>query len=155
MKRICLAAVLVLLVSGLVWAADPVSPLYQARLDATLAGWESVDTPLGKHGNDPCWPISAQPVSLCVGSVCLGSLCAGSICISSECSGSLCVGSECVGSGCLGSTCLGSGCLGSICGGSVCLGTTMCLKTCGGVITPPIPADPGNTSLAVPRCPQH
>jgi hypothetical protein len=157
MKRIGLVVVVsILLVSGLARAANPVTPLYKARLDATLRGWEASASSIGEDvDNAPWWPASAQPVSLCVGSLCLGSLCAGSLCISSECSGSLCISSGCAGSGCVGSTCLGSGCVGSICGGSACLGVTLCLRTCGG-ITPPTPADPygGTTSLAVPRCPQ-
>jgi hypothetical protein len=162
MKRIvgvvvCLVVGLSPLVPGSSHAASPVTPLYKARLDATVKGWETAVSPMGGDVDcTPWWPASAQPASLCVGSLCLGSLCAGSLCISSECSGSLCVASGCAGSGCVGSTCLGSGCVGSICGGSVCVGTTMCLRTCGG-ITPPTPVDPygGTTSLAVPRCPQQ
>jgi hypothetical protein len=157
MKRIGLVVLAVVLwASSLALAADPVTPLYKARLDATLAGWEAVASTDDGTEATPWWPASAQPVSLCVGSVCLGSLCVGSICLTSDCSGSVCVNSGCVGSGCVGSTCLGSGCVGSVCGGSVCLGATLCLRKCGDT-TPPIPIDPngGNTSLAVPRCPEQ
>ena len=157
MKRIVLViAVLVLGVSSLAGAADPITPLYKARLDATLAGWEATPSQVGDDTEGvPWWPVSAQPMSYCVGSLCLGSMCGGSMCICSECSGSACLNSGCLGSACVGSTCIGSGCIGSICGGSACLGVTLCLRKCGD-ITPPIFQDPdgGNTSLAVPRCPQ-
>ena len=157
MMRIGLViAVVAVCVSSAARASDPITPLYRARLDATLAGWETAGSPPDDDAQGSLsWPASAQPVSFCVGSLCLGSMCAGSLCIGSECSGSVCVNSGCAGSGCVGSTCIGSGCVGSICGGSACMGITLCLRTCGDV-TPPIVQDPygGTTSLAVPRCPQ-
>ena len=115
------------------FAGDPVSPLFQARLDATMDEWER-----GGKAGDPgdqsptWWPASANPVSFCLGSVCLASYCVGSLCVSSDCVGSGCVGSTCLGSGCASSLCVGSGCVGSICGGSACLGVSLCPKRCDG-----------------------
>ena len=104
------------------FASDPVSPLYAARLAETLDGWES-GPPLKAEdaGEATWWPVSLNPLSLCIGSACPQSYCFGS----------LCAESLCLGSGCLGSTCIGSGCLASLCGVSGCLGATLCIKKCG------------------------
>ena len=135
MKRIGLLFSVCLLAACLQsgFGGDPVSPLFQARLDATMAEWERAGDAGDPGGQDPTWwPASANPVSFCAGSVCLASYCIGSFCLSSECVGSGCVGSTCVGSGCVSSLCAGSGCLGSICGGSACMGVSLCPKNCTG-----------------------
>jgi hypothetical protein len=131
MKRIGLIwTCLTLLAWAAAYAGDPLSPLYRARLDATLAEWESatpqtVDDPPGGG------PVSVQPMSFCVLSVCGASFCCGSVCVSSECIGSVCVNSACTVSGCVGSICFGSACAGSICGGSLCIGESLCIQKCG------------------------
>ncbi len=114
------------------YAKDPQSPLFRARLEATMRDWENGGSP-GAYGGDdpPLTPASLNPASFCLGSACLASYCIGSLCISSECVGSGCAGSTCIGSGCAASMCAASGCIGSICGGSACMGTTLCPKVCG------------------------
>jgi hypothetical protein len=149
----------VLISCGVATAGDPVSPLFAARLEATLAGWEIAAVPAGEGGDGevPWWPASAQPASLCVGSLCVGSLCVGSLCVSSDCVGSGCVNSGCAGSGCVGSVCLGSGCAGSMCAGSACLGITLCVRVCGRDGGPTIPQDPsGSIPSSSPMiCPEN
>ena len=116
------------------------SPLYERRL---AVGLENLDSPPGSiriaHleivGRPVETPLSANPLSLCiasgcVGSVCLGSACAGSTCLGSACSSSACTGSACVASGCAGSVCTSSGCAGSACLGSACLGSACLTSTC-------------------------
>jgi hypothetical protein len=135
MKRIALLVLgcLLTICLGNGLAGDPVSPLFQARLDATKAEWERGGEAGDPGGQDPTWwPASANPMSFCLGSVCLTSYCLGSFCMSSHCVGSGCVGSTCLGSGCAASLCVGSGCVGSICGGSACLGVSLCPKKCHG-----------------------
>ncbi|MFZ1946211.1 MAG: hypothetical protein WAW06_01535 [bacterium] len=130
-------------------AGDEVSPLYGARLSATLIEWEMGLGPLPDDGGEetPWFPVSAQPLSFCAGSVCFGSMCFGSMCVSSDC-----VGSGCLSSGCTGSLCAGSTCLGSVCAGSVCLGSACVGSTCGGSTTclrscdPTFPIDDGGPS---------
>jgi hypothetical protein len=125
MKRIALLVLgcLLTICLGNGLAGDPVSPLFQARLDATKAEWERGGEAGDPGGQDPTWwPASANPMSFCLGSVCLAS----------HCVGSGCVGSTCLGSGCAASLCVGSGCVGSICGGSACLGVSLCPKKCHG-----------------------
>lgn len=137
-------------------AGEPVTPLYQARLEATLAEWEGRVRSVDPEIEDPTWwPASLNPVSYCLGSACSQSYCIGSVCINSGCVGSGCVGSTCVGSGCVASICLGSGCAGSICGGSACWGPTGCPKKCGGYNNPPITNDPdnGGATFSLLACP--
>jgi len=146
MKRIRFFVAVVLMflpgLSSIAMAGDPISPLYQARLDATLAEWEMAATgavgggEIGTEGG----PVSVQPFSFCLASVCAGSYCLGSACVNSDCLGSGCINSGCVGSGCVASVCLGSGCVGSMCGGSACVGTTLCVRQCGDS-GPPLPQD--------------
>jgi hypothetical protein len=164
MMRIGLAVLLMLAPAlpflGVADAGDPVSPLFAARLDATLAEWEAAaSVPDGGADGVLWWPASAQPASACVGSLCAGSLCVGSLCASSDCVGSLCVNSGCAGSGCVGSVCLGSGCAGSLCAGSTCAGTTLCVRVCGRNGGPPVPQDPhppGNVPSSSPmNCPEY
>jgi hypothetical protein len=147
-KRLVLL-VLVLLFAGIfrnVLAEDPVSPLFQERLAATLAGWEGgSDSRMAEDAGPPWWPASVNPASFCAGSVCLASYCLGSACISSECIGSGCVGSACLGSGCASSLCLGSGCLGSMCAGSACLGPSLCPRHCDDPTNPISPDYPSLT----------
>lgn len=115
-----------------VGAADPHSPLYDARLAETLAEWEAGGVAARQDSDDPAWwPASLNPASLCIGSLCPQSLCFGSVCLESTC----------LGSGCVGSMCIGSGCAASMCGVSGCAGVTLCLKKCGS-LTPPNPIDP-------------
>jgi hypothetical protein len=129
-------------------AGNPVSPLFRSRHDATMKEWEQGAAMSGSGGDDPIQtPVSVNPVSFCVGSVCLGSYCAGSLCVSSECLGSGCVGSTCIGSGCAASLCAASGCVGSICGGSACMAQTMCIKVCGDNSGPTIVVDPNYDNL--------
>ena len=153
-------AVVFLLLSAFapsVLAADPVSPLYQAQLDATLARWElGASGMIGDGGVDVTGgPASVQPFSFCLASICVGSYCIGSACLNSECIGSGCVNSGCVGSGCVSSVCLGSGCVGSMCGGSACYGATMCVRQCG-PDGPAIPQDPQPSAptMSARTCPQ-
>ena len=136
MKRvICTSLVLIAALSTGATAGDPPSPLYRARLLATLAGWEAPTAVRAGDPEDPgWWPASLNPVSLCVGSACPQSYCLGSICAESIC----------LGSGCIGSTCIGSGCVASLCGVSGCAGTTLCLKKCGYAGGPPNAIDPNN-----------
>lgn len=146
--------------SSIALAGDPISPLYQARLDATLAGWDMAAMGAGGVGEiDPeGGPISAQPFSFCVGSLCAGSYCFGSVCVNSDCLGSACINSGCVGSGCVGSVCVASGCVGSMCGGSACLGVTLCTRACGGdgPPTPQPPLPPGRPPSYSPlNCPEQ
>lgn len=149
----------VLLSCGAVNAGDPVSPLFAARLEATLAEWDMAAATPVAWGDQMgvVWPASAQPASLCVGSLCIGSLCIGSLCVSSDCVGSGCVNSGCAGSGCVGSVCAGSGCAGSMCGGSACVGTTLCIRQCGSDGGPPIPRDPLGSvpSSSAMNCPEN
>lgn len=144
---------------GAAQAGDPVSPLFSARLEATLAGWEMAALRPAERADQEVltWPASAQPASLCVGSLCVGSLCLGSLCVSSDCVGSGCVNSGCAGSGCVGSVCIGSGCTGSMCGGSACMGTTLCIRACGGYGGPPMLRDPlGSLPSGSPmNCPEN
>jgi len=134
MKRMILIAVLLLVLSSsAALARDPLSPLYEACLEATLTGWEKGFSVRGRCPEDDTgWPVSLAPISMCVGSACLQSYCFGS----------LCAESMCLGSGCLGSACLGSGCLGSVCTVSGCVGVTLCLKQCGHSGGPPQLIDP-------------
>lgn len=136
MKRIVFTtSVLVLTLSAPAIAGDPVSPLFEARLAATLAGWEAAAPVETRDSNDPAWwPVSLNPASVC----------GGSLCVQSICFGSLCAESTCLGSGCLASICIGSGCLASLCGVSGCVGTTLCLKKCGHTGGPPNVIDPFN-----------
>lgn len=151
----------ILIACGAADAGDPVSPLFAARLEATLVEWEMAALPVTDDGGEgvPWWPASAQPASLCVGSLCVGSLCVGSLCVSSDCVGSGCVTSGCAGSGCVGSVCLGSGCAGSMCAGSACIGTTLCIRVCGRDGGPPIPQDPyppgSGPSCSPMSCPEN
>ena len=107
--------------------ADGYSPLFARRL---AVGIEDMDPPDDRLGagiflRDPVsTPASANPVSLCLGSFCLGSWCLGSACVNSGCLGSACLNSTCVGSTCVGTMCGGSACVGSICGGSACVAST-------------------------------
>jgi hypothetical protein len=153
------AAAVILFACAAAQARDPVSPLFSARLEATLAGWEMAALRPAECGDQEVltWPASAQPASLCVGSLCVGSLCLGSLCVSSDCVGSGCVNSGCAGSGCVGSVCIGSGCAGSMCGGSACMGTTLCIRACGGDGGPPILRDPlGSLPSSSPmNCPEN
>jgi len=131
-------------------AGDLVSPLFGARLDATLMEWEMGVGPVPDDGGEevPWFPISAQPLSFCAGSVCYASMCFGSMCVSSDCVGSGCIGSGCSGSACVGSTCVGSVCAGSTCVGSVCAGSTCCgSTTCMRYCDPTIPIDDGYPSV--------
>lgn len=134
MKRIIFIALAMLVaIAAAASAGDPISPLYEARLAATLADWELGGVGEVNDAGDPAWwPASLNPASLCVGSVCLHSYCLGS----------LCAESTCLGSGCLGSACIGSGCIASMCGVSGCVGTTLCLKKCGYNGGPPNAIDP-------------
>jgi hypothetical protein len=154
MKRIGFAVVVLFAVAvafpAFLLAGDPVSPLYGARLSATLMEWEMGAMPVPDDGGEetPWFPASAQPFSFCAGSVCFGSMCFGSLCVSSDCVGSGCLnsgcsGSACVGSTCVGSLCAGSVCLGSACVGSACGGSTTCLRSC----DPSIPIDDGAASV--------
>ena len=162
MKRIAFLSVLVFVsllglrgLCGIALAGDPISPLYQARLDATLAEWEMAAMGAGSicEDNPDGVVMSAQPWSYCLGSLCAGSVCLGSACLASDCLGSGCIGSGCVGSGCVSSACVGSGCVGSICGGSACLGVTLCSRRCGGD-GPPVPQSPDYPSSLPRNCPQ-
>jgi hypothetical protein len=108
---------------------DSDSPLYKARLDATLSEWKSESSTDGsahatnEGAGDQVISFFFPPPSYCVVSACFGSLCVGSLCASS--------------------TCLGSGCVGSVCLGTGCLGTTLCLKNCATEGPPrPIELDP-------------
>ena len=116
------------------------SPLYERRLEI---GLENLESPPGlirtahlERVNRPVeTPASANPLSVCLasgclGSVCFGSACAGSACFGSACSGSTCGGSGCSGSACGGSACVNSGCAGSACVGSTCLGSLCLTSTC-------------------------
>jgi len=130
------------------FAGNPVSPLFRSRHDATMKDWEQGAVEYGSGGDDPVpMVVSLNPISFCVGSVCLGSYCAGSLCLSSECLGSGCVGSTCIGSGCAGSMCAASGCVGSMCGGSACVGNTLCIKACGDDTGGTIVVDPNYNNL--------
>jgi len=116
-----LMTTILILVCQVTLAGEPTSPLFQARLEATLRDWERGAQPELIDEQEPTWwPASVNPVSYCAGSLCLGSFCLGSACLASYC----------VGSGCTASLCLGSGCLCSGCGGSACLGVTLCIKHC-------------------------
>jgi hypothetical protein len=150
MRRIVPVVLLCLVVISIrsALAGDPVSPLFQARLEATMVEWERGATPQDR--GDPevgAWPASAHPASFCLGSACLSSYCIGSLCVSSECVGSGCVGSTCVGSGCASSLCAGSGCIGSICGGSACMGPSLCPRKCDGNDGATNPAEPDYGNL--------
>jgi len=122
------------------------SPLFARRLEV---GIQNMDRPpdkvymAGFLMNDfgPVeTPLSANPMSLCLGSGCFGSGCLGSACLASACFGSACATSKCVGSGCVvsvcggsacaGSTCVGSACVGSVCVGSTCVGTACVGSAC-------------------------
>ena len=70
-----------------------------------------------------CTPASANPVSVCLASGCIGSGCGVSYCIGSACASSLCAGSGCAVSNCGGSACGASICAGSACGISGCAGS--------------------------------
>jgi hypothetical protein len=134
MKRIIFVALTAgIALSGTAIAGDPVSPLFQARLRATLADWEAGAVASSEEPGDPTWwPVSLNPASLCAGSLCPQSLCFGSVCLESMC----------LGSGCIGSACVASGCVASVCGVSGCAGTTLCLKKCGYAGGPPNLIDP-------------
>jgi hypothetical protein len=149
----CMAAV----ISMPACADNPVSPLYRARLDITLAEWERGPVPPGPGGEEPnWWPHSLNPFSYCLGSICPQSYCLGSLCLESGCFGSGCVGSTCVGSACATSLCAGSACVGSLCGGSACYGTTMCERVCGArTPTNPCDPDPGGGSYTPLNCPER
>jgi hypothetical protein len=136
MKRIIfVTVVLMAALPAIALAGDPLSPLFEARLVATLAEWDAAAPVQAQDSGDPAWwPVSLNPASLCAASACAQSLCFGS----------LCAESTCLGSGCLGSTCLGSGCLASLCGVSGCVGTTLCLKKRGYTGGPPNVIDPFN-----------
>ncbi|MFH1221178.1 MAG: hypothetical protein V1694_12095 [Candidatus Eisenbacteria bacterium] len=121
---------IIFMLCGTVLGGDPVSPLYQARLAATLAEWEAGPRPVADVADDNGGPASLQPVSLCIGSACLGSVCIGSACLGSECLGSACLESSCLGSGCVGSACAGSTCVGTLCVGSACYGASACGSGC-------------------------
>jgi hypothetical protein len=109
-------------------AGDPVSPLFQARLDATKAEWERGGEASNTGGQAPVWaPASANPQSLCTNTICFRS--------------------GCIGSACMGSACLGSGCAGSICYGSACEGLSLCPKKCNGNDGAADRADPGYNNL--------
>jgi len=140
-----------------VFAGNPVSPLFHARLDETLADWESGAVPHGPGEQDPnWWPCSLNPFSYCLGSLCLQSYCIGSLCVGSGCVGSGCAGSTCVGSACASSLCAGSACVASICAGSACYGATLCERACENGREPTCPSDPGpgGLSYAPYYCPE-
>jgi len=116
------------------------SPLYARRL---AVGLENLDSPPGLIRTahleivlrPVSTPVSGNPLSLCLGSACLGSVCfgsacAGSACLGSACSSSACTGSGCVASGCAGSVCSSSGCAGSVCMGSACFGSVCLGSSC-------------------------
>jgi len=152
-RFIAATAASILAFSALVWHARAdvtapreeqpgFSPLYARRL---AIGLENLDSPPGlirtAHleivSRPVGTPASANPLSLCLGSmclgsVCLGSACAGSSCLGSACSGSACLGSGCVASGCAGSVCTSSGCAGSACLGSACIGSACLSSVCVG-----------------------
>jgi hypothetical protein len=136
MKRIVFTSIVLLaVVSSVCLARKPASPLYGARLSATLEEWETKAEPPAGGADEPTWwPASLNPVSMCVGSACTQSYCFGS----------LCAESMCLGSGCLGSACIGSGCVGSVCAVSACHGETLCLRKCGHTGGPPNAIDPLN-----------
>jgi hypothetical protein len=118
------------------------SPIHGEQLRTGLAGLGLEQDSAGRLGSvadsgapveSPNTPASLNPISLCLGSACLGSVCfgsfcAGSICFGSACTTSGCAGSGCLGSGCVGSGCVSSGCIGSVCTGSGCIGS-VCVST--------------------------
>jgi len=116
-------------------AEEPFSPLFSRRLEvgvrnmdkpaerSYVARLEVQTRPLGT-------PLSGNPLSVCIGSGCLGSVCLGSACLSSRCLGSACIASGCGGSTCIASGCGGSACIGSGCGGSACVGTVCAGSAC-------------------------
>ena len=145
---VLLVCCLVAAVSLPAFAGNPVSPLYRARLDETLADWETDAVPPSPGGEDPAWwPASLNPFSYCLGSLCPQSYCLGSLCLESGCVGSGCVGSTCVGSACATSLCAGSACIASVCAGSACYGATLCDRVCG-EDSPACPSDPGTGGLS-------
>ncbi len=111
----------------------PFSPLFERRLEV---GMENLDRPAGSiliahldtlESASVDSPLSANPVSGCLGSACSLSICLGSACLNSRCLGSGCLLSACLGSSCVTSGCGGSACVASTCGGSACVGSV-----CGG-----------------------
>ncbi len=150
LRLVVCASVVVLLVA--IASAEEYSPLFSARLEATLAGWDDPGQPVDAGGGseDPMVVSILPPGSLCLASGCVGSACLGSLCLGSGCGGSICVGS-----GCANSTCLGSGCVGSVCVVSGCVAETLCEKKCGGE-GPPNAIDPdfSGTVSVFPQCPE-
>ena len=138
-----LLSVLALVVAVNSASASDYSPLFAARLEATLESWDRPTQPIDSTGGEEpdLVPSVLPPWSVCVGSICVGSVCAGSICLGSGCSGSTCVGSACVMSGCLISGCVGE---------------TLCAKKCGGDGPPNIvdPSLPGSVTFW-PACPEN
>ncbi len=127
MKRIGLVlACLVFLLCGTALAVAPISPLYKARLDATLAEWNQKSAVHAMDaGEDPQeYVVSVNPYSLCLISICWESYCVGSVCGGSYCGGSVCAGSVCAS---------------AVCGLSACAANTLCIRNCG---WPTIPEDP-------------
>lgn len=116
-------------------AEEPFSPLFSRRLEV---GVLNMDKPAERQYMARLevfyrpfeTPLSGNPLSVCLGSGCLGSLCLGSACLSSRCLGSACVASGCGGSTCIASGCGGSACIGSGCGGSACVGTVCAGSAC-------------------------
>ena len=110
------------------FAGDPISPLFRARLDATMAEWERSGEAGGSSGEGAAsWPMSASRESLCIGSMCMQSHCMNGRCLRSEC--------------------IGSGCATSLCGGSACVGVSLCPKKCSGNDGAADRADPDYSNL--------
>jgi len=112
------------------------SPLYSVRAEQTAEYMaapsnviQSNEVIEGKGEVTPNTPLSLNPWSACVGSLCFGSGCGGSLCFGSTCGASGCTGSNCGASGCAGSTCGISGCAGSVCGATGCIGS-VCAGEC-------------------------
>ena len=108
------------------------SPLYEARLQASLADWDRNAMP--RAGLVPLAKDSTgvQAVSLFMPP-------------QSQCLGSACVGSTCLGSGCPATVCLGSFCFTSLCILSGCHIESTCIRTC--PEGPYCPAEPTGTSF--------
>ncbi|MGH9870736.1 MAG: hypothetical protein ACREAA_21575 [Candidatus Polarisedimenticolia bacterium] len=117
---------------------DLFSPLFARRLEVGVGGLDGprdtvqVARLQRMQADKVLTPLSFNPVSAC-----LGSLCLGSACISSFCLGSACINSKCLGSGCVASVCGGSGCAMSVCGGSACA-VSACASACFHCIEDPV-----------------
>ena len=124
MKRIAplIVACLLSVCLGKAVAGDPLSPLFQARLEATMAGWQ--------RGWDAGQAATQRRISRPGADS--TSFCLGSVCQMSYCLESYCASSTCIGSACPGSACTASSCVGTVCHGSACLGVSLCPKRCDG-----------------------